>query len=666
MTMFVKKAVLLLLVTIIRVDSSLSGGNCPSVCMCKWKNGKETVECTDRGLIAIPTSLDVVTQVLDLSGNNLQILPRKAFVKAGLVNLQKIFLKNCRIGQIDDEAFNGLTNLIELDLSHNLLTDIPSGTFQDVPFLRDLVLANNPIQKVDSHAFKTVPALIKLDLSHCELQTIQPKAFEGIESLLILKLNGNRLSELRPRTVEVLYKLNAVELQENPWHCDCRLRPIKEWLQKYNIPISESPVCSGGPERVIHKSFQDLHIDDFACKPEILPVNRYIETTAGDNATIACRASAVPSAHINWYWNGRLLLNNSAFSSHQKIFVFEEGRFEKRSNLVLTNAQETDSSEFYCVAENRAGNAEANFTLRVAMRTAGMITLGSGQIAGLSAALVFLILFILMIILFLLVRLRRMPFSESKTPGQIEVVTVVNGSAVPNGKAANLSPVNPINPNVETSSFSERKIPTDLNFCNPVQKPPRTNDVSYTTSHYNGNGSIINPSSCFVSPSSNSGNNPDLINDTNAKFEGEDGYSVEAIERPGSGEYSRNIDSLYPSGLWEHDQDSFRNMSATNPGFHYDDKTPIMSGNSVTNSQEDIGANRTVLGYPSDYGLPIEARENYVSTSSSTLPSNAKTLRVWQKSGVPVLPPVTALKRVFTQNRNSPDEGYQEGCGTDV
>lgn len=665
------------------------GGQCPAVCTCKWKGGKQTVECTDRALITIPESVDAETQVLDLSGNNLQILPRETFVRAGLLNLQRVFLRSCRIGQIDDLAFRGLTNLIELDLSYNLLTAIPAGTFQDVPFLRDLILSHNPIQKIDGHAFQTVPGLVKLDLSNCELQVVAPKAFEGIELLESLKLNGNRLSDLRPRTVETLSRLHGVELHDNPWNCDCRLRPVKEWLTHHNIPYPIAPVCSGGPERVIHKTFAELHVDDFACKPEILPVSRYIEATAGDNATIMCRANAIPMAHINWYWNGRLLVNNSAFSTHQKIFIFEEGHFEKRSNLVLTNALETDSSEFYCVAENRAGNAEANFTLRVSMRSAGMVSLGNGQIAGLSAALVILILFILLVILVLLIRLRRMPFSESKTPGQIEVVTVVNGGGPPNGKGA----ISPSNPATETSSFSERKIPTDLNFCNPVQKPPRVNDISYTTAHYNGNGSIMNPGSCFVSPSPGSGNNPDLINDTKMMGSGEvgpgaattseEGYTVEPLERPGSGEYSRNADSLYPSGIWGEvgaDVDGYnaRHMSATNPGFHYDDKTPIIGEAIHPNDGEDyhqqhnrpaatanVANGRSAGGYPSDYGLPmVDAKAD--TKSAPAAPANAKTIRVWQKGAVPVLPPVTALKRALSHNRSSPDEGYQEGCGTDV
>lgn len=649
-------SVWLLMTVILLVRKGLAtDANCPNVCTCKWKYGKQSVECTDRALITIPESINAETQVLDLSGNNLQILSRETFVRAGLLNLQRVFLRSCRIGQIDDLAFKGLTNLVELDLSYNLLTSIPSGTFRDIPSLRDLMLAHNPIQKIDSHAFQNVPGLVKLDLSNCELQMIAPKAFEGVELLESLKINGNKLTELRPQTVETLNRLHGVDLHDNPWHCDCRLRAVKEWLMDNNIPNPIPPMCSG-PERLVHKNFAELKIDEFACKPEILQVSRYIEATAGDNATISCRANSVPAPIINWYWNGRLLVNNSAFSSQQRIYIFEEGVQEKRSTLVLTNAQET-LNEFYCVAGNKAGSAEANFTLRVFMRTAGMAALGSGQIAGLSAALVILILFILLVISVLLIRLRRLPFSETKTPGQIEVVTVVNGSAIPNGKSA-ISPLTTTTNN--ETAFPERKLPSELNFCNPVQKPPRLNETT---------------NSCFVSPSSGSGNNPDLINDTKL-FGGDEAapttlepcYSIESLDnRPASGEYSRNADSLYPSGIWEQQHgDEAYPKHLINPGFHYDDKTPIIGdGMSVGGSQEDLEYRKTQqrTGYPSDYGLPIMEPKSEQSTS---MPTNAKTLRVWQKGGVPVLPPVTALKRVLTHSRNSPDEGYQEGCGTDV
>lgn len=716
-------------------------GSCPAVCTCKWKGGKQTVECLDRKLITIPENVDPSTQVLDMSGSNLQILPGETFIRTELLNLQKVYLRNCRLGQIDDHAFDGLSNLIELDLSNNLLTSIPAATFRSITSLRDLTLASNPIQKIEGHAFNNVLSLNKLDMSHCDLQTIAPQAFEGLDALHSLKLNGNKLSELRPRTVETLSQLHWVELHDNPWLCDCRLRAAKLWLTDKNIPYPVAPVCSGGPERVQDKTFAELQVDDFACKPEMLPMRRYVESVSGDNATIMCRAGAVPAASVSWYWNGRLLNNGSAFSSYQKVFIFEDGNFEKRSRLVLTNAQETDSSEFYCVAENRAGNAEANFTLHVSMRAAGN-ALGNGQIAGLSAALIILILFILMIIFFLLMRLRRMPTTETKTPNQVEVITSVSSTNNVNGKACS-SPTNDVN-------SADRKDPSDMKQTNPVQKPPRLTDIAYSTSHYDANGSIISLGPCYGSPTASAGNNPDLINDTKRLGSntdmaciGLDGSSIlplptsanlandtnsilaslnrAHIDRPGSGEYSRaGCDSLYPSGLWETpnlntslileqaNELYLKRTSSGTSGYNYSDKAPMIDStatNTMMNLDDEtssvdymsrtfprsalnnqmhanIGNPAIATGYPSDYGLPIvpgaeQQQQNYnkfntmgPSSHSSPLangiPMNAKTMRVWQKGGVPVLPPVTALKRALTNSRNSPDEGYQEGCGTDV
>ena len=718
-------------VTVVVLSATVTAteDHCRTVCSCIWKGGKQRVECTNRGLITIPEKVHPETQVLDMSGNNLNNLPRDMFMRAKLLNLQKVYLSNCRIGQIDDNALRGLTNLVELDLSHNLLTSIPSQTFRDVPFLRDVTLAHNPIQKIEGEAFRTLPSLVKLDLSHCELQSIAPKAFEGVAHLESLKLNGNQLSELRPRTVETLSGLHGIELHDNPWFCDCHLRAAKQWLMKNNIPYPVAPVCQGGPERVADRTFAELDVDDFACKPEILKSSRYVEATTGENATVVCRVRAMPPAVINWYWNGRLLLHNSAFSSHQRVFIYEDGHFEKSNTLVLTNAQETDSSDFYCVAENRAGNAEANFTLHVCLRTAGMASLGSGQIAGLSAALVILILFILLVILVLLIRLRRLPFSDSKTPGQIETgATIAENSNNTNCKPASIG----TGANCDTS-FSEHKLaPNDLKVaCNPVQKPPRLTELAYTTSHYDGNGSVINTAQCFTAPSSGAPtNNPDLIKDTKRLASAgdlppvgvillpnghaqqpeaggvvdESGAPIEL--RPGSGEYSRatGCDSLYPSGLWEQSQQSSldhspdlfirRTTSTSAAGFGFDtsDKTPIIGDGAslggVSTEDEEYSC-RTLPrsfhhhhgGYPPDYGLPItptrmdqKLREVGVVQHSPSSPSppsatgappNAKTLRVWQR-GVPVLPPVTALKRVLSSSRNSPDEGYQEGCGTDV
>lgn len=630
-------------------------GSCPAVCACKWKGGKQTVECVDKALITVPHPVDPATQVLDLSENNLQILPQEAFAKTGLVNLQRVYLRSCKIGQIHERAFMGLTNLVELDLSHNLLTHIPSDSFMDAPFLRDLTMAQNPILKVHSDALSNLDSVVKLDLSKCDIREIATDAFRSLRSMESLKLNHNKLRELPLRSLERLEKLRAIDLSDNPWTCDCRLRELKLWLAKHKL--LSTPSCSA-PSRLANRPFSELPIEEFACKPEILPVSRHVEATVGENATIICRTEAVPSAIINWYWNGRLLQNGSNFNSHQKIYVYEDGDAKRKSTLIITNTQESDSSEFYCVAENKGGNAEANFTVHVTQMAAGMASLGNAQIASLGAALFLVILVICLALLITFVRFRPAPACESKTPNTLD--RVVSGNEV--HPTANDRPHVAVLANrQESPNYTDQK-------CNPVSKPPRINEIPYTTNHYEGRGSVVTAGGpVVVSPTVSASIDPDLINDTRP----------DSAARPGSGEYAREAsDSLYPSGLWEQMKMSQANhlsraVSSAIPSY-YNDRTPIIENSSVNGSQEELGyMSRTfprshatvaaspapvpVVGggeapYPADYGLPV---------------GGARTLRVWQRAP-PVLPPVSALKRVLTITRPSNEDSFQDGCATDV
>ncbi len=78
---------------------------CPYRCVCKWKGGKETVECVNASLSALPPSLDRHTQVLDLSWNFLPHLPTEIFRKRQLPNLQKIFLSHSSVRTVEEHCF---------------------------------------------------------------------------------------------------------------------------------------------------------------------------------------------------------------------------------------------------------------------------------------------------------------------------------------------------------------------------------------------------------------------------------------------------------------------------------------------------------------------------------------------------------------------------------
>lgn len=188
---------------VIILDLASTFQSCPSICTCKWKNGKRWVECRNQDQISIPDQIDMETQVLDLSGNNLQILPREVFARHGLLNLQKLHLSDCKIGQIDPTAFRGLTNLVEINLAGNLLTTIPTATFADIPYLRSLHLDRNPLQKVEANAFEMIPQLVSLDLSHCNIKRVAARAFAQLTSLEKLFLQHNQIAELRQKNSRV-------------------------------------------------------------------------------------------------------------------------------------------------------------------------------------------------------------------------------------------------------------------------------------------------------------------------------------------------------------------------------------------------------------------------------------------------------------------------------
>lgn len=641
---------------------------CPEVCSCKWKNGKQSVECRNNSLITVPRGIDAATQVLDVSGNNLQILAADAFYGAGLLNLQRVYMSQCRIGQIDGRALRGLSNAVEVDLSRNMLTAVPSATLADVPLLRDLSLADNPIQKIEPHAFRHCAGLVRLDMSGCELHVVAEAAFLGIDRLETLKLARNRLTGLLAPTVHTLNKVHGVELHDNPWHCDCEMRPVKVWLTANNIPTAIDPVCATGPGRVANRTFSALAADDFACQPDIQQDDPTVEAATGDNASVSCRVHSSPAAKVSWYWNGRALANNTAFGPFQRVFMTDDwaasgGR--GHSSLLLTNVQPSDSGHFLCVAENRAGRAEANFTL-IVTRLGGLAFLANGQVAGLSVFLVFLIVTILLVIVYLLVRIKRLPPASTRPDGKPHQLVTTATSATVNGSVVVVQVKQPATATTATTVVASSTSPCSAFDPALMESPtaaadancrrPKLTELAFTTDHYEagfGNsGSVLDTGRTMLYRSQPS--NPDLIVDAPEQPSSTPGSAAAAAaaaenhhqhghhhqqqaRRSGSGEYRRTADdSLYSPGFW---------------------------------TQSDVAANdRTPIVEKSPPLPPLPAhvaagREATATVTVAAVDPKAASLRVW-KHGVQVMPPLSALKRAL--NKGSPDEGYQEGCGTEV
>ena len=363
--------VLRLLLSILLISSFLGpvAGGCPSVCQCKWRDGKETVTCQDANFIDIPKGLDSSTQVLDLRKNRLIILPKGAFIDTGLVNLQKVWLNHCKLRLLEKGAFEKLANLVELDLSDNFINSVPSGALSDISGIRNLFLARNNLGPLPASIFTSVPSLVKLDVSYNNISSINKNTFRGLNRLEILILSGNILSTLSVNVLKPLVALHGLHVDNNPWHCDCHLRFLRQWLLQRNVAASIPPTCYS-PERLNGRRWQTLGEDEFVCVPHVTAVAQRVLAAHGDNVSLACRVETDASAAVTWLVDDKPVINTSA-QTDKRYRVLELGAPKsdvRVSNLTIAGAAVQDEGIYRCVAENKAGRVETNLTLQVSHR----------------------------------------------------------------------------------------------------------------------------------------------------------------------------------------------------------------------------------------------------------------------------------------------------------
>ncbi|KAL0101288.1 hypothetical protein PUN28_018826 [Cardiocondyla obscurior] len=348
---------------------------CPSMCACKWKGGKEWVECANRDLKGLPQGAREETQVLDLSGNHLVNLPPECFRALGLINLQRLYLGKSQISRIASEAFVGLVGLVELDLSENKIEEVPTDTFASYPSLMKLILNGNPIKEIRQGAFLRLAHLTNLEISKCAIEIVEQNAFEGLHLLEWLRLDGNRLTYVPDHTLPLGGSLRGLTLHNNPWHCDCRLRIMQAWLKESApaAPQESEPVCDS-PARLHGKQIKSLKVGELACLPRI-ELQDHLEIYEGENATLRCNVHAVPTAKVTWWFNGEPCElqheNNSmtgSISMFPRYIYRQRGGTNMSSTLFLYSVESLDEGTYSCIAENNAGSSVANFSLRVLFR----------------------------------------------------------------------------------------------------------------------------------------------------------------------------------------------------------------------------------------------------------------------------------------------------------
>uniref|UniRef100_A0A2K5E8Z7 Reticulon 4 receptor n=1 Tax=Aotus nancymaae TaxID=37293 RepID=A0A2K5E8Z7_AOTNA len=279
---------------------------CPGACVC-YNEPKVTTSCPQQGLQAVPAGIPAASQRIFLHGNRISHVPAASFhacrnltilwlhsnvlaridaaAFAGLALLEQLDLSdNAQLRSVDPATFHGLGRLhtLHLDrcglqelglglfrglaalqylyLQDNALQALPDDTFRDLGNLTHLFLHGNRISSVPERAFRGLHSLDRLLLHQNRVAHVHPHAFRDLGRLMTLYLFANNLSALPTEALAPLRALQYLRLNDNPWVCDCRARPLWGWLQKFRGSSSEVPCTL--PQRLAGRDLKRLAASD--------------------------------------------------------------------------------------------------------------------------------------------------------------------------------------------------------------------------------------------------------------------------------------------------------------------------------------------------------------------------------------------------------------------
>ncbi|CAK1592914.1 unnamed protein product [Parnassius mnemosyne] len=256
---------------------------------------------------------------LDLSGNPLTTIDHVTLIAISSLPMLKVLrMRSCQLTEIPDKFLHTPRYLERLDISDNKLTAVP----QELEETKNLVYLNlnqNPIVELDmsSEDYPGFPRLRKLrELHMCNMKSLRSigagalAGLENLESLHLsfnpklsnldpkamarpddigetydwpalkeLYLQSNNLSELDTRFLPRWDLLDAIDVSNNPFLCDCST----QWMVDILVPIIEAKTANSTANMICNepiemkgytmKHLHDIHrtmrcVDKYGHRPE--------------------------------------------------------------------------------------------------------------------------------------------------------------------------------------------------------------------------------------------------------------------------------------------------------------------------------------------------------------------------------------------------------------
>uniref|UniRef100_A0A672Z827 Chondroadherin-like protein n=1 Tax=Sphaeramia orbicularis TaxID=375764 RepID=A0A672Z827_9TELE len=251
-----------ILLPILVLCPPVEAAKCPRMCNCD--SSKLTVACVGKNLTDIPSTVDEITLKLDLKNNNLQVLPRGAFLHTPY--LTHLNLQSCNIVKVKEGAFRTLGRLVSLNLAHNKIDILYQESFDGLSSLKELNLDNNRVEEIQPGAFTQLGFLNMLALTHNQLVYIPNMAFQGLHNIKWLRLSHNSLNNLAPEAFTGLFTLSRLSLDHNELeHQQEDITSLPGQAQQLpevtHLDMSHNPMTYLGEDSISMAKLTHLYLD---------------------------------------------------------------------------------------------------------------------------------------------------------------------------------------------------------------------------------------------------------------------------------------------------------------------------------------------------------------------------------------------------------------------
>ncbi|XP_049943792.1 uncharacterized protein LOC126424960 isoform X4 [Schistocerca serialis cubense] len=234
----------------------------------------EYINMTDTMLISLPKNLFHYTRdlkhLLVQRNRDLRSLDRDVFQDAS--KLEDVILDRNGISSLEQDVFIHLKSVQRLNLAYNKIRSLPIGIFRDNRELQELVLSGNPLHFTSDTAkdlLRNNGKLRVLLMRKCKLEDLATGLLGSLSNLEWLDLSHNRISKFPLEFIQNCTKLSylglaynkfrvfssdmfyqrggslaTLNLEGNPWHCDCDLLPLASWASLRKDAVPGQPRCS--------------------------------------------------------------------------------------------------------------------------------------------------------------------------------------------------------------------------------------------------------------------------------------------------------------------------------------------------------------------------------------------------------------------------------------